>query len=99
MFTQADTRKHYIGVRAGTLDEPDLGKPEITIWTSSAPSWACFDPDLRAKAKGGPLTFGEQGEMKSIAVIASSRAPAPNDGKSSLWRGDRRRTSRRAGAR
>jgi hypothetical protein len=24
MFTQADTRKHYIGVRAGTLDEPDL---------------------------------------------------------------------------
>jgi hypothetical protein len=36
MFTQADTRKHYIGVRAGTLDEPDLGKPEIT--TSSAPS-------------------------------------------------------------
>jgi hypothetical protein len=54
MFTQADTRKHYIGVRAGTLDEPDLGKPEITIWTSSAPSWACFDPDLPREAKGGP---------------------------------------------
>jgi hypothetical protein len=30
MFTQADTRKHYIGIRAGTLDEPDLGKPQIT---------------------------------------------------------------------
>jgi hypothetical protein len=28
MFTQADTRKHYIGIRAGTLDEPDLGKPQ-----------------------------------------------------------------------
>jgi hypothetical protein len=53
MFTQADTRKHYIGVRAGTLDEPDLGKPEITIWTSSAPSWSCFDPDLPREAKGG----------------------------------------------
>ena len=54
MFTQADTRKHYIGVRAGTLDEPDLGKPQVTIWISSAPSWACFDPDLPREEKGGP---------------------------------------------
>jgi len=54
MFTQADTRMHYIGVRAGTLDEPDLGKPQVTIWTSSAPSWACFDPDLPREEKGGP---------------------------------------------
>jgi hypothetical protein len=44
----------YIGVRAGTLDEPDLGKPQSTIWTASAPSWACFDPDLPREAKGGP---------------------------------------------
>jgi hypothetical protein len=51
MFTQADTRKHYIGVRAGTLDQPDLGKPQITIWTGSAPSWACFDPNLPCEEK------------------------------------------------
>ena len=54
MFTQADTRKHYIGVRAGTLDEPNLGKPQVTIWTASAPDWACFDPDLPREEKGGP---------------------------------------------
>ena len=54
MFTQADTRKHYLGVRARTLDEPHLGKPQITIWTSSAPSWARFDPDLPREPKGGP---------------------------------------------
>ena len=54
MFTQADTRKHYLGVRAGTLDEPHLGKPQITIWTSSAPGWARFDPDLPREPKGGP---------------------------------------------
>jgi hypothetical protein len=54
MFTRADMRKHYIGIRAGTLDEPDLGKPQITIWTSSAPRWACFDPDLPCEEKQVP---------------------------------------------
>ena len=50
--------KPYIGMRAGTLDEPDLGKPEITIWTSSAPSWACFDPDLPRECEGSKLDRG-----------------------------------------
>ena len=54
MFTQADTRRHYIGVRAGTLDDPELGKPQITIWTSSAPSWACFDPNLSCEERQAP---------------------------------------------
>jgi len=30
-------------VRAGTLDDPELARPAMTIWTASAPSWACFD--------------------------------------------------------
>jgi hypothetical protein len=54
VFTQADTRKHYVGVRAGTLDDPDLGKPQITIWTSSAPSWAYFDPALPREERQAP---------------------------------------------
>jgi hypothetical protein len=54
MFTQADTRRHYIGVRAGTLDDPELGKPQITIWTSCAPSWACFDPNLSCEERQAP---------------------------------------------
>jgi len=54
VFTQADTRRQYIGVRAGALDDPDLGKPQITIWTSSAPSWACFDPALPREEKQAP---------------------------------------------
>jgi len=54
LFTQAGTRRHYIGVRAGSLDDPDLGKPQITIWTSSAPSWACFDPALPREEKQAP---------------------------------------------
>jgi hypothetical protein len=54
VFTQANTRPQYIGVRAGTLDDPDLGNPQITIWTSSAPSWACFDPALPREEKQAP---------------------------------------------
>jgi len=54
LFTQADTRRHYIGVRAGTLDDPELGKPQITIWTSSAPSWASFDPGLPQEERQSP---------------------------------------------
>jgi hypothetical protein len=44
--TQSEARLHLVSIRAGTLDNPDLAKPQVTIWTSSAPSWACFDESL-----------------------------------------------------
>ena len=43
-----------IGVRAGTLDDPEIGKPQMTIWTSSAPSWAVFDPTIQWDQKQSP---------------------------------------------
>ena len=46
MFSEAEARPHLIFVRAGTLDDPGIARPEMTIWTSEAPAWACFDPDL-----------------------------------------------------
>jgi hypothetical protein len=39
----------YLGVRAGALDDPELAKPQMTIWTSSAPSWAAFKPGIHCK--------------------------------------------------
>ena len=54
VFTQTEARLHFLGVRAGTLDDPEIAKPQMTIWTSSAPSWARFDPDLPREPKGGP---------------------------------------------
>jgi hypothetical protein len=33
-------------VRAGTLDDPEIARPAVTIWTASAPSWACIDERL-----------------------------------------------------
>jgi hypothetical protein len=46
MFSEAESRPHLIFVRSGTLDQPDLVKPAMTIWTSSAPPWACIDERL-----------------------------------------------------
>ena len=44
VFTQSETRTKVKGVRAGTLDNPDLGKPQKVLWVSNAPSWAPIDP-------------------------------------------------------
>ena len=46
LFSEAEARPHLVFVRAGTLDEPQLAQPALTIWTSQAPQWACFDPRL-----------------------------------------------------
>ena len=46
VFTQSEARTHVKGVRAGTLDDPDIGKPQLIVWTAEAPGWAVFDPDL-----------------------------------------------------
>jgi len=44
--TGSEARPHLLGLRGGTLDDPALARPEITIWTRSAPSWAVIDPDI-----------------------------------------------------
>jgi hypothetical protein len=49
--TQSEARPHFIAVRAGTLDDPEIGKPDLTIWISSAPSWAYFAEDLQREEK------------------------------------------------
>jgi hypothetical protein len=42
----AESRPHLIFFRVGTLDDPTIARPAITIWTSQAPEWACFDPTV-----------------------------------------------------
>jgi hypothetical protein len=46
LFSEAEARPHLIFVRVGSFDNPDLAKPAMSIWTSSAPHWACIDPAL-----------------------------------------------------
>lgn len=46
LFSEAESRPHLIFVRAGTLDDPEIAKPSMTIWTVQAPTWACIDDKL-----------------------------------------------------
>jgi hypothetical protein len=46
LFSEAEARPHLIFVRAGTLDDPEIAKPAVTIWTSQAPSWACINDTI-----------------------------------------------------
>jgi hypothetical protein len=54
LFSEAEVRPHLIFVRAGTLDDPTVAQPAATIWTSRAPAWACFDPNLPQVEKQPP---------------------------------------------
>ena len=51
LFSEAAERPQALVVRIGTLDDPAAVPPQMTIWTSSAPQWACIDPEL-PKASG-----------------------------------------------
>jgi len=43
LFSEAEARPHLIFIRVGTLDDLEIVRPAVTIWTSEAPTWACFD--------------------------------------------------------
>jgi hypothetical protein len=46
VLSEAEARPHLVFVRSGTLDDPEIARPVMTIWTASAPSWACIDARL-----------------------------------------------------
>ena len=46
LFSEALDRPDVMVVRAGALDDPDIGRPASFIWTASAPSWGLVSPDL-----------------------------------------------------
>ena len=52
--SMSEARPHLLILRAGTLDDPEIAKPSHTIWTDSAPSWACIDEALPKTAKQPP---------------------------------------------
>lgn len=50
----SDARPEYVILRVGTMDQPYLLPPAMTIWTDSAPAWAHHDPGVPATPKGAP---------------------------------------------
>jgi hypothetical protein len=54
IFSEAESRPHLVFVRAGTLDDVEVARPTMTIWTSRAPTWACIDEALPRVAEQPP---------------------------------------------
>jgi hypothetical protein len=54
LFSEAQPRPHLVIVRVGSLDDPSVGRPMATIWTKSAPAWACFDEGLPKAEREAP---------------------------------------------
>jgi hypothetical protein len=52
--TASEARPNLIILRAGTLDDPEMARPALTIWTDSAPSWACMHDELPATPQQPP---------------------------------------------
>ena len=55
VITSSEARPHLFAVRAGTLDNPEIARPQMTIWTKEAPSWAQIDPNIPREAAQPPL--------------------------------------------
>lgn len=56
VMSASEARPHLVILRAGTLDDPEAVRPSLTIWTESAPSWACIDAGLPTTPRQPPPT-------------------------------------------
>lgn len=56
LFASSSAIPHFRVVRLGTLDDPSTIRPQINMWASSAPNWACLDPGLKSEAKQPALS-------------------------------------------
>ena len=55
LFADSTGRPQLTVVRVGTLHDPSSIKPVANIWSTSAPAWACLDPNLeRIEAQPPP---------------------------------------------
>jgi hypothetical protein len=46
LYSEAESRPHLLFVRVGTLDDPNIAVPAMSIWISQAPAWACINEAL-----------------------------------------------------
>jgi len=46
VFSQSLENTDYLVIRVGALDDASDLRPDVTIWTDSAPDWAVIDPAL-----------------------------------------------------
>jgi len=54
LFTRSNAHSR-VGIKAGSLDEPELIKPTRQIWTEKAVTWSRIDETLPSFPQAGPL--------------------------------------------
>lgn len=47
LFILAELVPEMQGLWAGSLDDPGIFKPQINVWTRSAPGWSLLDPNMK----------------------------------------------------
>jgi hypothetical protein len=72
LLSSAESRPHLVFVRAGTLDDPEIAQPAMTIWTAQAPSWACIDADLPREEHQPPPPVTTAGATPATATTGRS---------------------------
>ncbi len=53
LFEKLESMPHFVTIKAGTLDQPELFEPKLDFYTSSAQPWDFMNPDL-PKARREP---------------------------------------------
>jgi hypothetical protein len=59
LFASSSGRSEFIGIKAGTLDDPSWFKPMADVWVESAQPWDCLDPAIPKSPKGRPSNRSE----------------------------------------
>jgi hypothetical protein len=54
LFASSSGRSEFIGIKAGTLDDPSWFKPMADVWVASAQPWDSLDPAIPKSPKGRP---------------------------------------------
>jgi hypothetical protein len=52
--SRSDTRPHLVVLRVGLFEDPAKLAPSLTIWTDSAPEWACWNTELPSTPRQPP---------------------------------------------
>jgi hypothetical protein len=47
LFASSSGRTDFVGIRAGSLDDPSWFRPTADVWTASAQPWDLLHPDTR----------------------------------------------------
>jgi hypothetical protein len=55
LFAYSSGRNEFIGIKAGSLDDPRWYEPMADMWVSSAQPWDCLDANIPKMPKGGAM--------------------------------------------